>query len=52
MPRARSSEPRRSRPPAKVDGTLMLTLGLCYLPALMRLVVIPLLLTLLDGLFG
>jgi len=31
---------------------LMLTLVLCYLPALMLLVVIPLFLTLLDGLFG
>jgi hypothetical protein len=30
----------------------MLTLVLCYLPALMLLVVIPLFLTLLDGLFG
>jgi hypothetical protein len=30
----------------------MLTLVLCYHPALMLLVVIPLFLTLLDGLFG
>jgi len=37
---------------AKVEGKLMLTLVLCYLPALMLLVVIPLFLTLLDGLFG
>ena len=37
---------------AKVEGRLMLTLVLCYLPALMLLVVIPLFLTLLDGLFG
>ena len=35
-----------------VEGKLMLTLVLCYLPALMLLVVIPLFLTLLDGLFG
>ena len=37
---------------AKVEGKLMLTLVLCYLPALMLLVVIPLFLTLLDGLFA
>ena len=37
---------------AKVEGKLMLTLVLCYLPALLLLVVIPLFLTLLDGLFG
>lgn len=37
---------------ARVEGRLMLTLVLCYLPALMLLVVIPLFLTLLDGLFG
>lgn len=37
---------------AKVEGKLMLTLVLCYLPALMLLVVIPLFLTLLEGLFG
>jgi pilus assembly protein TadC len=37
---------------SKVEGKLMLTLVLCYLPALMLLVVIPLFLTLLDGLFG
>ena len=37
---------------AKVEGKLMLTLVLCYLPALMLLVVIPLFVTLLDGLFG
>jgi pilus assembly protein TadC len=35
-----------------VEGKLMLTLVLCYLPALMLLVVVPLFLTLLDGLFG
>jgi pilus assembly protein TadC len=35
-----------------VEGKLMLTLVLCYLPALMLLVVMPLFLTLLDGLFG
>ncbi len=37
---------------AKVEGKLMLTLVLCYLPALLLLVVIPLFLTLLDGLFS
>ena len=37
---------------AQVEGKLMLTLVLCYLPALMLLVVIPLFMTLLDGLFG
>lgn len=46
---------RRSRSleaAAQVEGKLMLTLVLCYLPALFLLVVIPLFLTLLDGLFG
>jgi pilus assembly protein TadC len=37
---------------SKVEGKLMATLVLCYLPALMLLVVIPLFLTLLSGLFG
>ncbi|MHB8631280.1 MAG: hypothetical protein ACYC9W_05060, partial [Candidatus Limnocylindria bacterium] len=37
---------------AMVEGKLMLTLVFCYLPALMLLVVVPLFLTLLDGLFG
>jgi pilus assembly protein TadC len=37
---------------ATVEGKLMLSLVLCYLPALMLLVVVPLFLTLLDGLFG
>jgi tight adherence protein C len=37
---------------AKVEGKLMLTLVLCYLPALLSLVVVPLFLTLLSGLFG
>lgn len=37
---------------AKVEGKLMLTLVLCYLPALLLLVVVPLFITLLDGLFG
>ena len=37
---------------SKVEGKLMLTLVLCYLPALMLLVVVPLFLTLLGGLFG
>lgn len=37
---------------AQVEGKLMLTLVLCYLPALILLVVIPLFLGLLDGLVG
>jgi len=37
---------------AKVEGKLMLTLVLCYFPALMLLVVVPLFLTLLNGLFA
>lgn len=50
---ARASERTASlEAAAKVEGRLMLTLVLCYLPALMLLVVIPLFLTLLDGLFG
>lgn len=50
---ARAAERARSLEAAgKVEGKLMLTLVLCYLPALMLLVVIPLFLTLLDGLFG
>jgi len=50
---ARASERSASlEAAAKVEGRLMLTLVLCYLPALMLLVVIPLFLTLLDGLFG
>ena len=36
----------------RVEGRLMLVLVVCYLPALMLLVVIPLFLGLLDGLFG
>ncbi len=36
---------------SRVEGRLMLVLVLCYLPALMLLVVVPLLLGLLDGLF-
>ena len=35
-----------------VEGRLMLVLVLCYLPALFLLVVIPLFIGLLDGLFG
>jgi len=35
---------------SKVEGRLMLVLALCYLPALMLLVVIPLFISLLDGL--
>ena len=37
---------------AQVEGRLMLVLVLCYLPALFLLVVIPLFIGLLDGLFG
>src|SRR6185503_602321 len=36
----------------RVEGKLTLVLTLCYLPALALLVVIPLFLTLLAGLFG
>ncbi|MDP9266054.1 MAG: hypothetical protein M3O91_08080, partial [Chloroflexota bacterium] len=36
---------------SRVEGRLMLVLVLCYLPALMLLVVVPLFLGLLDGLF-
>lgn len=36
---------------SRVEGRLMLVLVLCYLPALMLLVVVPLVLGLLDGLF-
>lgn len=35
---------------SKVEGKLMLVLALCYLPALMLLVVVPLFMSLLDGL--
>lgn len=35
---------------SKVEGRLMLVLALCYLPALMLLVVVPLFMSLLDGL--
>lgn len=35
---------------SRVEGKLMLVLALCYLPALMLLVVIPLFMSLLDGL--
>jgi hypothetical protein len=37
---------------SQVEGRLMLVLVLCYLPALILLVVIPLFMGLLDGLFG
>jgi len=37
---------------SQVDGKLTLVLTLCYLPALALLVMIPLFLTLLAGLFG
>src|SRR5439155_24554667 len=50
--RLRGSERARSLDAAgRVEGRLMLGLVLCYLPALMLLVVIPLFLGLLDGLF-
>ena len=50
---ARSDERARSLDAAaQVESKLMLVLVLCYLPALLLLVVIPLFLTLLDGLFG
>ena len=51
--RLRASERARSLDAAgRVEGRLMLVLVLCYLPALMLLVVIPLFLGLLDGLFA
>jgi Flp pilus assembly protein TadB len=50
--RLRASERAGSLDAAgRVEGRLMLVLVLCYLPALMLLVVIPLFLGLLDGLF-
>jgi Flp pilus assembly protein TadB len=50
--RLRGSERARGLDAAgRVEGRLMLVLVLCYLPALMLLVVIPLFLGLLDGLF-
>ena len=50
--RLRASERARTLDAAgHVEGRLMLVLVLCYLPALMMLVVIPLFLGLLDGLF-
>ena len=50
--RLRAAERERSLDAAgRVEGRLMLVLVLCYLPALMLLVVIPLFLGLLDGLF-
>jgi Flp pilus assembly protein TadB len=50
--RLRASERARSLDAAgHVEGRLMLVLVLCYLPALMLLVVIPLFLGLLNGLF-
>jgi Flp pilus assembly protein TadB len=50
--RLRASERARSLDAAsRVEGRLMLVLVLCYLPTLMLLVVIPLFLGLLDGLF-
>ena len=49
--RLRASERAKSLDAAgRVEGRLMLVLVLCYLPALMLLVVIPLFLGLLDGL--
>ena len=51
--RLRGSERAKSLDAAgRVEGRLMLVLVLCYLPALMLLVVIPLFLGLLDGLFA
>jgi len=51
--RLRGSERAKSLDAAgRVEGRLMLVLVLCYLPALMLLVVIPLFLSLLDGLFA
>jgi Flp pilus assembly protein TadB len=50
--RLRGSERAKSLDAAgRVEGRLMMVLVLCYLPALMLLVVIPLFLGLLDGLF-
>ena len=50
--RLRASERAGSLDAAgRVEGRLMLVMVLCYLPALMLLVVIPLFLGLLDGLF-
>ena len=47
----RAAERARSLEAAsQVEGKLMLVLALCYLPALMLLVVIPLFISLLDGL--
>jgi Flp pilus assembly protein TadB len=49
--RLRASERARSLDAAgRIEGRLMLVLVLCYLPALLLLVVIPLFLGLLDGL--
>src|SRR5207302_8522184 len=51
--RLRASERARALDAAgRVAGRLMLVLALCYLPALMLLVVIPLLLGRLGALFG
>ena len=51
--RLRSAERARCLDAAgRVEGTLLLILVLCYLPALMLLVVIPLFLGLLEGLFA
>jgi len=41
---------RRLEAASQVEGRLMLVLVLCYLPALMALVVIPLFIGLLEGL--
>jgi Flp pilus assembly protein TadB len=50
--RLRASERAGSLDAAgRIEGRLMLVLVLCYLPALMLLVVVPLFLGLLDGLF-
>jgi len=47
---ATNSSTRALDAASKVEGRLMLVLALCYLPALMLLVVIPLFMSLLDGL--
>jgi len=50
--RRASERARAIEAASRVEGRLMLVLVLCYLPALFLLVVIPLFIGLLDGLFG
>ncbi len=50
--RRASERARAVEAASRVEGRLMLILVLCYLPALFLLVVIPLFIGLLDGLFG